>query len=530
MLTYDQNNIRLTNSLLTNKFEVELLSIELYNATETIGGKGTICQNDNGELILKFFSNTLRSAIDRIKDMCDRTNAANYEGQFIGDDECYSMKALDFNGVSFSCSKLYSYRPKENYTVFKLWDKLHKESSVSESRIVCIGSYQIPKSDQLDIRANCTDISLVRTEHIFQVDLTDSIRLRLSSQSDYLDVHISSSDTLDLNTTSNIISTLNFVFGFDIEPMYVSLKTEGVWFYPMAKKKKQTSHLSAPLSLGNSYGQDFFVNHKEMSRCYFNFISNEQNFNLQAVQKRIWSAGQSYPYILAVTLVAQIENIVKTYYYQYYKPNLDRNECIDIALECIKESDITRKDREWLGSILGPKKAVEHPNRSQINIKPILATLIKQQLLSNVKYADKWHKLRSCVAHGDSLSNTDDNSAEKEIIKLSYICINLYYELIFCLIGYCGTFSLKDYDGNRLAVYLPINLKSLGIEAGEQITCKAENFIVSDAENNIIYKQGEESNISTILGLCNKNVRGNYIVHSQLFYNGTSLLDLHKRK
>jgi hypothetical protein len=56
MLTNNKDTQVLINEILTNKYEINLIQIAISNGDERLCGKGIISQNDEGQLMLKFFS------------------------------------------------------------------------------------------------------------------------------------------------------------------------------------------------------------------------------------------------------------------------------------------------------------------------------------------------------------------------------------------------------------------------------------------------------------------------------------------
>ena len=531
MLTYDQNSITLTDNILGKKLEIELLSIELRNETEIITGKGAICQDENGALILKLFSDNLRDVMSRLSDMGNRLNNSNSEGQQIHKNQFYCLSGLDSNGIKYFCERVYSYRPKENFTIFKLYNKLIKERPLTETRVVCIGKYKIPKSDRIEIHTQGNGLSYITYDDIFKTELTSEITLRIYRCSSHTDIRISHIKDLYFDDINNIISSINFVFGIDLEPIFANIYNLELRFYPFPRNNVQTSNFTAPLSLGNSYSNPFFDNHKILLSCYYNFISNHLDSQLPVIQKRIWSAGQSYPYILAVTLTSQIENICKTHYNSYYETNTKFNATIDRAIRILKDSkQLDKEGFNGINSILSQKLIPESPIRQQLNVKNILNGLLKNKKISTKEYVKDWNSLRNSVAHGESISSDEDKGGNLVIVRNTQSCINLYYELVFGLINYIGVFSYKakDLNNNKLSFYFPYCLSYLGISNNDELQYNDISYVIIDANENILRSKNNIEETINVFDLFKNKIRSHidYIPHFNLKYNGTSIFVL----
>lgn len=489
MLTNDDNIIRLKDDILNKNLEIELICVTLSNSFEKIHGKGILCQNNTGRLIIKFFSDVIIDKFERLSVIINDGNSGNSEGYIMPKSDYWSMSAVDNNQREYKCDRMYSHHPKDNYSIFYLSDKIFSGMSFTSTRILCLGKYEIPRSDYYHTLTKGTDFYYTENYNFFEVELTTDIKLRIVEYSSYVDIIVIHCKEIDVNVVWNITQTLNFVFGIDLNVSFVSICNKGHWLYPYPKENKNKSIFSAPLSIGRSYSDDFFSNHKLLIKKYFEFICQDTEQQLPIIQKRIWSAGQSYPYILAVVLSTQIESICKLYYSRFYKFDKSQYDLYSKAIAIIQDNKgLTTKEVAVVCDTLKNRLPKENPSRQNLNPMQILKCLHQNNIISDKKLITVWNSLRSFTAHGDKLeSNAKDND---KMVRDIYICTNLYYELVFKLIGYVGIYSYKDYDNNRLRFYFPHKLADLAISDNGNIGYNGRVIKVIDAMKNVIMENG----------------------------------------
>ena len=96
------------------------------------------------------------------------------------------------------------------------------------------------------------------------------------------------------------------------------------------------------------------------------------------------------------------------------KPILKRAGLGPRALECVQSS-------------LGNAK---HPR-----VQDVLRRLAKEDVASEA-HLEAWRGLRNAAAHGSILE--DDDRALQEHLDRFHVCLDLYYRIVFLLIGYDG--------------------------------------------------------------------------------------------
>jgi hypothetical protein len=137
----------------------------------------------------------------------------------------------------------------------------------------------------------------------------------------------------------------------------------------------------------------------------------------------------SYISVYALTLATHIELVVKNYFKEFAKKISD-----DIIVAAIEEIKVLNINEALKPRIIGFLSNI----RGEIRAKDILNELVKNDEIAS-KQLNYWNKLRNSSTHGDNL-----NMEFQELFNLCSANLVLYYNLIFILINYTGSYS--DYS------------------------------------------------------------------------------------
>lgn len=109
----------------------------------------------------------------------------------------------------------------------------------------------------------------------------------------------------------------------------------------------------------------------------------------------------------------------------------------DVDLEFIKQADEAQPIVEKAG--LGPRALScvlsRLKNAKRPRVQDTLRRLASEGVISDAHFK-AWEKLRHAAAHGSVLE--DDDRALQEHLDRFHVCLDLYYRLVFLLIGYQG--------------------------------------------------------------------------------------------
>jgi len=441
MLSNDKNSQVLINEILTNKFEVDLIQITISKGDEKLHGKGTIFQNDEGRLLIKVFSDIEYNEQQRLIMLFEDRGDQNSEGSIIS--EFYQMEGVDENRQEYFCDKIDLQQSKDNVMHFRLLGDLTSlKAEGSSTRIILAGKYQIPSTGIVNFTTKVDEnYWFTDYKNIWMIDVNENLKILITNYENYLDVLINTNHDAEYSDVDDILSSLNFVLGIESEPIFINVENKGHKVLNRRNILKAKSLFDAPLISDHNYGSEFTMNHNRLFNCYYDFIRTDTRKKLPIIQRRVVSGSRNYVYAAALIISVQIETICKLYLSDYYEKDKEFISTLDKCIELIANSDIENRER-----IIRSLKGRVTDNK--VNSKDILHKLATNNHI-NRSLIKPYSSLRNSTAHGDNYEN-DDN---KKLIGNLFLCTNLYYQLIFLLIGYDGKYSWKEYGKNRSESY-----------------------------------------------------------------------------
>lgn len=455
MITGDRNLKGLAKDVLGGTFSLPLVEVVLKSCGREKRGNGILFQNRSGALRLQFFSDKEISQGDRLQMICDSSNG-NPEGTILTDNDYWELWGRDVNDIKVSCAKIHSHWPDDTTTEFRIDTPLKYETYCSTSCIICTGDYAIPVSNAIHSRTDGDGFYYTDLHDCFEVRLNDKLQVRAHSSKGCMDIVISHHDELKEETVRNIIRTLNFIFGVPLQSVMYSIRNQGYWIMTETADEGNHTAYCPPISNSKSRGREYCANHKELAAKYFAFIEKDDRDLLPILVERVQTARQTYIYIFAVTLATQIESLVKVYFADYYKPDTSWNPTLEKCIKMVEAAgaDVFSKDeKNHLKDILSRKKAREKVSVAEIVVRKVLDAMCKEGLIKDRELCDVWSRLRNKTAHGETVTGKDFNEESLSLLKDYYLCLNLYHQLIFALVGYRGKYTYREFDNNREAEY-----------------------------------------------------------------------------
>lgn len=307
------------------------------------------------------------------------------------------------------------------------------------TRAIFAGKYKIPDMGHAFIETNVDKFDF---KDIWKIKVNEDLNILVTKYEDYLDTLVLGDQIIGFQEVWHIIDSLNFVLGIELEPVFVNVQNEGHKIYNRQNLLKSMSSFSSPLISNHYRGNEFTANnHNRLFCTYYNFICNDPKNKLPIIHKRIVSGSRNYIFGEALILSVQIETICKLYLSDYYEKDNEFISTLNNCIELISNSDIENKERV-ISSLKG------RVTDNKVNAKDILHKLATNNHI-NLSLIKPYSSLRNSTAHGDNYEN-DDNI---KLIGNIFLCTNLYYQLIFHLIGYNGKYSWKEYKKNRIETY-----------------------------------------------------------------------------
>lgn len=451
MITNDKELKKLAKDVLDGTFSLPLVEVVLKSCGREKRGKGLLFQNKSGALRLQFFSDVEATQIERLRMICDSSNG-NPEGTILGDADYWELWGRDVNNFEVSCKRISSHWPDDSVCEFDIDTPLKYGAFCKTSCIICTGDYELPISDTIHSRTEGDGFYYSDLHDCFEVKLNENLNLRAHSVKGCMDIVITHSGVLKDETVRNVIHTLNFVFGTPLQNVMYSIKNQGYWIMTDTADDGYHTAYSPPISNSKLYGREYSANHKELAIKYFDFIEKDDKKLLPILVERVQTSRQTYIYIFAVILATQIESLIKVYFTKYYKPDISWNPTLDKCIKMVEtaSADVLNNDeKNHLKDILSRKKVKEIVLPKDITVRRTLDTMYNEGLIRDKKLCEVWSRLRNKTAHGETATDKDFIEESLNLLKDYYLCLNLYHQLIFALIGYKGKYTYREYDNDR---------------------------------------------------------------------------------
>lgn len=445
MLSNELDTQAIINEILTNKFSIDLVKIEITSEGEILQGKGTIYQDDEGQLLLKFFSDRFFSKNEWLNSIVENHNKDNPEGNIIS--EFDKIEGYDINEQKYTCNRILRRGSMKNVMKFELLGTLDAAFDFgNNTRAIFAGKYKIPDMGHAFIETNVDQLYIFTDfKDIWKIKVNEDLNILVTKYEDYLDTLVLGDQIIGFQYVWHIIDSLNFVLGIELEPVFINVQNEGHRIYNRQNLLKSKSSFSAPLISNHNCGDEFTAsNHNSLFCAYYNFIRNDSKKKLPIIHKRIVSGSRSYIFAEALILSVQIETICKEYFSSYYCPDTSYIKAIENGIEIISESNMEGK-RILVGKLKG---MISRKGTRDISVTNILKNMSKQQLITK-SLIERWDSLRSITAHGDNYKDDEYHA----LLSNMFLCTNLYYQLIFSLVGYKGNYSWKEYKKNHIETY-----------------------------------------------------------------------------
>ncbi|MET4141991.1 hypothetical protein [Pedobacter sp. UYP1] len=441
------NNERLKETvhhLLENKYSVDLIEIQVTNGELVFNGKGYIFQDNFGQLKLKLFSDVSYDQDERLEFMFGGV-VRNPEGEKVS--EYYKLLAKDENLETYKAEHLTRISILDNITIYSIRSPLKCSRTLERNtRVVFSGNYSLPINKYAGVKTTLVEsFNYSENMEVWEVRVDEGLTLVFSKFEGYLDLMIIPSDEyqIDEDLINMISYSLNFVLGLETEVVYINLLEKGHTVFNRRNLLLAKSTFSPPLIANHHYGIEFTTNHTTLFKAYLSYLRKNSQNNLPIIHKRIVSGSRNYIFAAALLLSVQIENICKDYYVNFYIPDDDFYIQLESAIKLLESSGVGHD------KIIGNLKSKRlSKSRNGIGVANVLNNLASTRVISK-KFIISWKLLRNLTAHGDEIKR-----GWEDFLASYYDCTNLYYQLIFNLIGYVGKYSYKDYaNGNSLEHY-----------------------------------------------------------------------------
>jgi len=460
LLNTNRSQIDRIDQIRSGNYRINFATNILEKDGTKVEGNGYLYQNSDLQLILCFFRKVELSQSQRLSSFF----STNITEGGIKKLDC-EMTATDENGCSYS--GIVQINP--NFSIINIEESkvynFKSNKSNDLNRVIFRGNYDVPSncnySTILTIEPFCRTITQdkntktitdiissdqfsFKKEHSWKIILSNEIQLYLCQFDNYLDMIIESSTKLNYEIVEKIIHSLNFVLGVETEPFYYSIKDLGIKINSANKIYQTDSLFKPPLQqvykddreTGDSLSQ-IFIN-------YFNYIKSlekEEYQHLLKCHKRIVASSRLYPYNFGLTLAVQIERIICKFYQGHEIESKhdakfvnDFKKLIDYVENDFKSDHLNSKEQMI-------KSLSKFTNKESTTPEKKINDLITKNIIGGT--TKSWGILRNSFAHG-----SDKGNDVVGIFKHTYCCTEIYYTLIFNLIGYNGVYTKYTVDNS----------------------------------------------------------------------------------
>lgn len=453
----EQSKIDKIKGIINGSFKVNFISIILSCKHFNIHGNGYVYQNRAKELIVVFFRKEQLSQEKIIQSIFS-------EGKGGVKDSICKLNATDAEGKVYTSTVFLESDEISNIKEFKIYN-LNSTIDGASNRLIVCGDYKLPansrftaistmdcydyneEADEANPKNRKVNLSLTGKHSIlskekWKIELENK-EIHIGIFDGYLDIVIyTSAEIINDLDLKKIIQTLDFVLGEQLEVVYHSIKGLGSQINSKDKMFSSKPRLSLPLPLGGetrngTYQTRLFIKYYE----YINSIDiNDFNLLLE-IHRKIVADSRMFSENFGATLAIQIEALVKKFFNKLWRPDKDKKS-IKEAGEFKKEAGQLLKYLEENITNKNLKNIIsERLNRlietEQANSSKTIKWLIREKMINGKFHS--WKKLRNGFAHGKV-----EDTTHKELIELLYDCEEMYYTMIFYLIGYEGKYYISQ--------------------------------------------------------------------------------------
>jgi hypothetical protein len=443
------------NQLLNGRLRIDFEQITLSNNDFKVEGNGFVFQNENKELKLLFFRKTL---LDENKKLEYFFKQSERKGGLIK----YSCNiiASDTNGIKYTAVCAINPEIVQNVEEISIY-QLKSNKTGHLNRVIFYGNYKFPNNskyttistykpykesiifdsnNKIDSIENSFEQRTSEKHDMWKIEFSEDLELNICQFDNYAELLILTNKVINEVTFEKLLHSIDFLLGNKLQVLFYSIKTIGECYFTVNKISYSNVIMTPPIicsiepEMQNEYSNLF-----RSYYCYLKKSSKKQYETLLKSHRRIVASSRLYSFNFGQSLAIQIEYLASNYF-KKYKVELSDDESfksdVQKIIDYVKKNDnFNHTDsKKWILDRLEPGVSKEKWSRSK---------LIKQLINDKVIFGnyDSWYSLRNSSAHGSS-----NGSEHEELIALIYDCIEIYYTMIYNIIGFEGIYSRPKID------------------------------------------------------------------------------------
>ncbi len=422
------------DKLISNTFEIDCIDIYLTQKTDNdpivYKGPGTICQDEYGILRLKLYSR-----LNDIKKELSHRFKHHPPGKIIAEDNYFSLKAIDMSGKEWLADNIWvSANVSLPASGQVISSELREIESIEERPnsekdylfMIVPGQFEIPCNEREDLPNGGWRLNRA----VFL-----AYKLEFKKLDNYLIINAKSNPGyITKDTYLKLIEALSIVTGQIVRPVVIKNTKNNTVTLKINSVAASFLNNKFPIPLKHSTPADL---------APFSFFLEKYLVNVETpfsdlfgFWHKINRAWQSSIENSSLSLGVAIEGTIKTYFRELGLPDEEISQQAEEAKQILEKSDLGKRIKDRLLSSIGGLLKNTSP-------KGALYRMAQNDLL-NKAMTDGWLDLRNKSVHPDKI-NQDPIAIQKYIDQI-YMCIALFYRLLFIIIKYEGSFI--DYSEN----------------------------------------------------------------------------------
>lgn len=429
-------NIETIEKLVSNKFEIDCIDICLTQKTDNepiiYTGPGTIYQDNRGILQLKLYSK-----ISDIRKEISFNLKYHAPGKIIAKDNYFTLNATDMTGMEWIADNVWVYSdvslPTNGQIIKSTLGNIETNKNGLNNEkcsfiIIVPGKYEIPCNEKEDLPGGGWRLN----KSVFSVN---NINYEFKYADNYLSISAVSEDNhLNIDTHIRLREALSIIMGLFIQPIIVKHTQHDRSVLKIISKSDSYANKKLPPPFKHSTPDDM----KAFSCFIGKYMANiDASFSdLFGFWHKISSAWQADIGNSSLSLAVAIEGITRSYFAKHGLPDDEIIQQADEAKQILNDINLGDRIKKRLLSSIG--------NLSNTSPKIALNKMVNNGILSKTM-ADKWERLRNKSVHPDILN--EPSKVFQEHIDEIYICIALFYRLLFMIIEYEGSYINYSKNG-----------------------------------------------------------------------------------
>jgi hypothetical protein len=426
-------------ALLAGTFEMPLADCELRQhgvaEPKVYSGPALLSQRSDKSLVLRLFGQP-RSQVEGLM----TTFAEHAPGKLYPDSSYYDFVGVDHGGVTWKADRMgvsFSFGTNSTFVTASVRqiegrEPYGKMLASSTAHAVVPGVFEFPWHVATTTE---TSISTDRFE-----GETDLYAWKLRKQTDRLDILFTVKDGPVGEDFYRFLAALSVLCGRAIEPVVITIGERGERIRRLKSQRRPnwTAKLVPPVSQlrPDATHAHRFISAYLTGTRQLHPVPVDHLETLHSLWHQTLRTANDFE-IGGLVLGVNIESMLVDCFLSDVDVDEQFIEDVEKAKEILKKSEMPERARNRAMSSLG---SATKPGPRQVLMR------IQEQGFIEAAHVDAWRAMRNHAAHGGDVDATEPGAAQGAVDKF-YTCLDLFYRLLFVVIGYRGTHHAFAAEG-----------------------------------------------------------------------------------